>query len=73
METHARSIVKAISYRLLGSMVTFAVVLVMTKKLNVAVGIGVLDTILKIGAFYFHERLWHRIPFGKIKPPEYQI
>jgi uncharacterized membrane protein len=73
METHARSIVKAVSYRLVGSLVTFAVVLVMTKKLDLAAGIGVLDTILKIGAFYFHERLWHRISFGKIKPPEYQI
>jgi uncharacterized membrane protein len=73
METHARSIAKAVSYRLLGSMVTFTVVWVMTKKLELAAGIGILDTLLKVGAFYFHERLWHRIPFGKIKPPEYQI
>ncbi len=73
METHARSIIKAISYRLLGSTVTFVVVLVMTRKLELAAGIGVLDTVLKIGAFYFHERLWHRISFGKIKPPDYQI
>jgi uncharacterized membrane protein len=73
METHARSIVKAVSYRCLGSLVTFAVVFVMTRRLELAAGIGVLDTVLKIGAFYIHERLWHRISFGKIKPPEYQI
>ncbi len=73
METHARSIIKAVSYRLMGSMVTFAVVLVATRKIDLAAGIGVLDTILKIGAFYFHERLWHKINFGKIKPPDYEI
>jgi len=73
METHARSIIKAVSYRFLGSGVTFVVALAMTRKLEMAVGIGLLDTVLKIGAFYFHERLWHRISFGKIKQPEYQI
>jgi uncharacterized membrane protein len=73
METHARSIIKAVSYRLLGSGVTFAVVFVITRKFDLAAGVGVMDTILKIGAFYFHERLWHRINFGKIKPPDYQI
>ncbi|MBM4104608.1 MAG: DUF2061 domain-containing protein [Planctomycetes bacterium] len=73
IETHTRSIVKAVSYRLLGSGVTFIVVLVMTQKFNLAAGIGIIDTLLKIGAFYFHERLWHRIPFGRVKPPDYQI
>lgn len=73
METHARSIIKAISYRLLGSMVTFGVVLLVTRKMDLAAGVGIMDTILKIGAFYFHERLWHRINFGKLKPPDYQI
>ncbi|MBM4104666.1 MAG: DUF2061 domain-containing protein [Planctomycetes bacterium] len=73
METHTRSIIKAVSYRFLGSGVTFAVAFMVTRKLDMAAGIGVLDTVLKIGAFYFHERLWHRISFGKIKPPEYQI
>lgn len=73
METHIRSIAKAVSYRILGSIVTFAVAFIITRKLNLAAGIGVLDTVLKIGAFYMHERLWHRIPFGQTKPPEYQI
>lgn len=73
METHARSIIKAISYRILGSVVTFGVVLAVTRKIELAAGVGVMDTILKIGAFYFHERLWHRINFGKLKPPDYQI
>jgi len=32
-----------------------------------------LDTAVKIGAFYFHERLWNHLRFGRAEPPEYQI
>lgn len=72
-ETHYRSIIKAISYRLLGSAVTFLIALAFTRKIESAAGIGVADTILKIGAFYFHERLWNYIHFGKRPPADYQI
>ncbi len=73
METHARSIAKAVSYRIVGSAVTFGVAFVITHKVDLAVGIGVVDTVMKIGAFYFHERLWNRLQFGKPKPTDYQI
>jgi len=73
METHARSIAKAVSYRFLGSAVTFAVAFVITRKVDLAVGIGVVDTVMKIGAFYIHERLWNHLPFGKQPPSDYQI
>jgi hypothetical protein len=32
-----------------------------------------LDVVLKIGAYFIHERLWDRIQFGRPKPPEYEI
>ncbi len=73
METHFRSIVKAITWRTGGTIVTFAVAWVLVGNLDTAARIGILDTALKIGAFYVHERLWHHINFGKQKPPEYQI
>jgi len=73
LETHVRAIAKAISYRLFGSFVTFAIVFIVAREIKLAVGIGVADTVLKIFAFYFHERLWNKIKFGKTKPPEYQI
>jgi uncharacterized membrane protein len=73
METHLRSIVKALSYRVVGTIVTFVVALVLTKSFDLAAQIGILDTVVKIGAFYFHERLWHRIKLGKIEPVEYEI
>ena len=73
METHLRSIAKAVSWRIGGTAVTFAVTFVVSGEMNLAVKVGLLDTFVKIGAFYFHERIWHRIGFGKMKPPEYQI
>ena len=73
METHFRSIIKAISWRAGGTVVTFFVAWVLLGKLDLAAKIGVLDTAVKVGAFYIHERLWNKINFGKQKPPEYQI
>jgi uncharacterized membrane protein len=73
IESHFRSIVKAASYRVIGSMVTFLVAWILTRKFELAAQIGLLDTILKIGAFYAHERLWNNISFGRKKKPEYNI
>ena len=73
MESHIRSIVKAITWRTGGTVVTFAVAWILTRRLELAVQIGFLDTAIKLGAFYAHERIWNRLSFGKKKPPEYQI
>ncbi len=73
MESHFRSIVKAITWRAGGTVVTFAVVWILTREFKLAAQIGVLDTVIKIGAFYMHERVWNQLSFGKKKPPEYQI
>ena len=73
MESHIRSILKAISWRVGGTAVTFLTAWLFVGSLEMAAKIGVLDTILKIGVFYFHERLWNRLHFGKVKQPDYQI
>ena len=31
------------------------------------------DTLLKLFVYYGHERMWQRISFGKIVPPEYEV
>jgi uncharacterized membrane protein len=73
VETHLRSIAKAITWRTGGTIVTFAVAWILTRRFDLAAQIGILDTVVKIGAFYAHERVWNRMNFGKEKPPEYQI
>jgi uncharacterized membrane protein len=73
VETHARSMVKAISWRAGGTVVTFFVAWVLTARVELAAQIGLLDTLVKIAAFYVHERLWNHVNFGRKKPPEYHI
>jgi len=73
VETHYRSIIKAVSWRAGGTVVTCLVAWFLTGSLDLATRIGIVDTVIKIGAFYIHERFWNRVDFGKQKPPEYQI
>ena len=73
MESHVRSIVKAVTWRAGGTLVTFLVAWIITQKLELSIQIGLIDTIIKIGAFYGHERLWNKITFGREKKPEYYI
>lgn len=73
METHYRSILKAVTWRAGGTVVTCGVAWIMTDSIELAARIGLLDTAVKIGAFYFHERFWNKVRFGKMKEPEYQI
>ena len=73
MESHYRSIVKAITWRAGGTIVTFGVAWILTGSIGFSAKMGLLDTMVKIGVFYFHERLWNRLNFGRSKPPEYQI
>ncbi len=73
MDSHSRSLAKAVSYRLLGSGCTGIVFYLLSGELALSLGAGVLDMVLKIGLYFLHERMWNRIEFGRPKPPEYEI
>ncbi|HUT34742.1 MAG TPA: DUF2061 domain-containing protein [Planctomycetota bacterium] len=72
-ESHLRSVVKAVTWRIGGSIFTALIALAVTREATVATTIGLADLVVKIAAFYVHERIWERIPFGRRKPPDYQI
>jgi uncharacterized membrane protein len=67
IESHPRSFVKAVSWRVLGSIDTFIWSLIMTGSLKVAGSIAVFEVLSKIFLFYFHERLWDLVPWGRPK------
>jgi len=73
IESHFRSIIKALSWRVLATLITFSVSWIFTGNLELAVEIGLVDTVIKLGVYYSHERFWNRLTFGKMKEPEYQI
>ncbi len=65
METRKRSILKAITWRVIATVTTFSVAYLLTRELAVAAGIGLVDTSIKVFAYYSHERLWARVDFGR--------
>ncbi len=73
METKRRSILKALSWRFLATVITSLVVYFMTGKMTFALEIGAIDTAIKLGVYFAHERIWLLIPFGKIDQRDYQI
>ena len=74
MESHRRSLAKALSWRFFAFVITFAVAYLITGKTQAAAEIGLADSLVKIVAYYAHERAWFRIPFGKEEPPiDYEI
>lgn len=64
-ETHLRSILKSVSWRLSGTLVTAIVVFYFTSKISVALTVGGIEAVSKIVLYFFHERLWDNIKVGK--------
>ena len=62
-----RSIVKAISWRVTGTLDTIVISLIVTGKLKLALSIGLVECFTKIAWYYLHERVWNRISLGRIK------
>ncbi|MBA4087838.1 MAG: hypothetical protein C0491_08570 [Novosphingobium sp.] len=67
-EAHTRSIVKAISWRTLGSIDTFLLGWLFTGSAKAAGAIAGTEVITKIGLYYFHERVWSSIHWGTQRP-----
>ncbi len=70
-----RSVVKAISWRTVGTIDTIVVSYFITGNLVMAASIGTIEVITKMALYYFHERAWNKISFGRVKEPvnDYQI
>ncbi|GGO96273.1 DUF2061 domain-containing protein [Stakelama pacifica] len=66
-ESHPRSILKAISWRTLGSLDTFVLSWLFSGNPTIAVSIAGTEVFTKIFLFYLHERGWAMVRWG-IKP-----
>lgn len=63
-ETHSRSLLKAISWRALGTLDTFAISWLLTGRVELAGSIAGLELGTKITWYYLHERVWASIRWG---------
>ncbi|MDP9145423.1 MAG: adenylyl-sulfate kinase [Actinomycetota bacterium] len=64
-ESHSRSVAKALSWRVLGTVATAGLVFIFTRRLSLSLAVGGLEFVSKIGLFWLHERAWDRSSFGK--------
>jgi uncharacterized membrane protein len=66
-EGHHRSLAKAVSWRMTGSIDTFMIGWLITGKLTLAGSIAATEVVTKIALYYFHERIWAVVPWGQRK------
>ena len=66
--TKLRSLVKTISWRIVGTMDTMFLGWLITGDCLIGLKIGALELITKFVLYYLHERGWSRIKFGRKKP-----
>jgi len=57
-EAHIRSLFKAVSWRITGTIDTFLVSFIVTGKPTIAGSIAAAELLTKIALYYGHERLW---------------
>jgi len=55
-DKHYRSLIKAVSWRLTG-------------RIKWALTISGVELFTKVGLYYAHERIWDKLPFGRIPEP----
>lgn len=63
--TRARSLAKAFSYRVWGTLSSFLVVLIITGSAELSGLIAFWETVLKVFVYYIHERGWNFIQWGR--------
>ncbi|MFM9889490.1 MAG: DUF2061 domain-containing protein [Rickettsiales bacterium] len=66
-DSHRRSLVKAVSWRITGSIDTFLISWLVTGHPIIALSISAIEVFTKIFLFYLHERIWHRVRWGRTK------
>jgi len=60
-ETNLRSLVKAITYRLIIITLDFSVIYLLTGKVSIAIGFMLISNLYTSVAYFLHERLWNKI------------
>ncbi len=68
-DSHTRTIVKAVSWRVIATLSTMTIVFLFTRKIFLSLGVGLVEVIAKITFYYLHERTWNKISWGKNKHP----
>ena len=64
-DTPVRSLTKAVTWRITGTIDTFVISWIITGEPLLASGIALTEIMTKVFLFWTHERVWNRINWGK--------
>jgi uncharacterized membrane protein len=64
-EAQSRSLLKAVSWRITGTLDTFVISLIVTGRATIAGSIAATELFTKIALYYGHERVWAAIHWGR--------
>jgi len=64
-EKTIRSVLKSISWRLVGTLDTILISWIITGEVATAISIGGVELVTKMMLYFFHERIWNTIKWGK--------
>jgi uncharacterized membrane protein len=60
-----RSLAITVSWRVVGTIATVIISYIITGTLALAFSIGIIELISKLVLYFFHERAWNKIKWGK--------
>ena len=66
-ESHLRSILKALSWRIVATCTTILLAWLFTDNVSTALKIGFTEFFLKFLIYYLHERAWQLAPRGTVR------
>ncbi|MGB0274947.1 MAG: DUF2061 domain-containing protein [Flavobacteriaceae bacterium] len=64
-ERFSRSLIKSVSWRIIGTLDTIVISYFITGKLAFALSIGGIELVTKMILYVVHERVWNKIKWGK--------
>ena len=66
MDTHKRTVIKTLTYRLVTFVFTYLITMMFTNESSTSAAMAVLSLTVGALAFYVHERLWTRVKWGNL-------
>ena len=67
---HLRSLIKAVTWRVVGGMDTFMLSFIVTGSAKLAISIASVEAVTKIALYYLHERVWRAVAWGRLDAAE---
>ena len=66
-ETHARTFVKTVVWRLIATAISVGVIFSFTGAMEQSIEISLVGAVIGMFTYYFHERFWNAVKWGRVE------